>query len=322
MIRIPALVMWCGLAVAAEVGPSVAVGGYLVQPEGNLGGSDGAWAIHPTALLGVGYNSNIYGETSPTEDTFSKILVGVQLDWLDETGDSVSVDAEFRYDRYLANPERDFRSGRVVAKADRERDDYDAHVGFEAVQIDDPLIQTGETVRRRVYAGRTAAGLRTAQRRHYVEMLADRQQYLEDAGGFTAAERSYDALAVKLGSTLRTGTDGSWGLRLGGQVLAYESSNKLQDVTVAEGAISRHQPLSDRILAKIELGAQQRSYSDVFAPGFDDQKQVLPIGSLHVGWDWSDRNQLGLRAGLTPINSFSANTSICLLYTSDAADDL
>ena len=131
----------------AEETPTVNVGDFEIIPMGDLGNFS-SWDIHPKALVGTGYDSNIFGEENNTDsDLFLRGIAGITTRWNSQQTAEVTANAEYETKQFLDSKYdgADFNGGTLELHYENEGllNTISAHIGWQ--RADDPTISTGET---------------------------------------------------------------------------------------------------------------------------------------------------------------------------------
>ena len=175
----------------AEETPTVNVGDFEIIPMGDLGNFS-SWDIHPKALVGTGYDSNIFGEENNTDsDLFLRGIAGITTRWNSQQTAEVTANAEYETKQFIdsKNDGADFNGGTVEVLYENEGllNTITAHLGW--IRADDPTISTGETLATSTLtasAGYRHEGLNDT---YSLGGLALDTDYLEDGRNFDAEER-------------------------------------------------------------------------------------------------------------------------------------
>lgn len=289
-----------------------------VLPGGNLIYDEGRLELHPKALVGLGYDSNVdAAPTSPDDDAYARGLAGVQVYWLPTVADRLSLDAYADAKRYLDRDDRDFTGGRVRLGWIRESALGPlATVVADGMLVDDPLIETGRQVQRARYEGQAGWWARGNTNTIRLGIAVLGEDFLEDAGVFTEDERDY----------LRPQANAEWwygrpdgatklGLRFTVERSDYrESGSPYQDGTGMSllGLITHY--FAPTLQLTGHVGVEHRRYTDDFAedPAYDDQTITRPVGELLLRWDPEEysRVDLGIASIITP--TIDANAAYLL----------
>jgi len=307
-------IAWSTSAAMAEDTTPVRVKDLDVQPRANLTADDGTLTLHPKAMVGVGYNSNIFAEsTNEKNDIYAQGLVGLQADWRLNAHNNVALNGELEGLRYS---DSDYSAGNMVGglltgdyRWHEANNDVRLHVGY--ARFDDPLIQTGEQILRQNIDGLAVVTLQGATTKTVVDAGAVATDYLEDGSGFTSKSRDntiYHATG-RLGMT--TARDTYYYALLSIDHIDYWENTQYNDsngYTLGLGAQVR---LGERSTLSAEGGVTYRVYQNDFGgiTSYDDKKVYAPYVSVTARWPWESGSQVGLNIFSRIDESLTANAA-------------
>lgn len=293
--------------IAAE--KQVIVQGIAVTPAGNLGSADGRHTLRLKGLVGAGYDSNIYAtEEDVIDDYYGRVMAGFESVHRYNDRFSLGTDVLLDGKAYQDNSDRNLLGGQARVKGVYKGEAVSGNLAVDYLLMDDPLIQTGEKIKRSSYGANTVWMREMATGGIVVNADAHRMEYLEDQGGFVAEDNNYNSYIAGI-RYIHQQNDRSalWG-RVGFGADLYDNDNRFQDVTSVSAAVGADFALGDRSTAFFEAGVDSRTYSDEFAPSYDDDSVLAPLLSIGLVYPMSTQGDvLKLRAYTDARNSFSAN---------------
>lgn len=293
--------------IAAE--KMVVIQNIVVTPAGNLGSADGRHTLRLKGLVGAGYDSNIYAtEEDVIDDYYGHVMAGFES--VHRYNDSFSLGTDVLLDgkAYADNSDRNLLGGQARVKGAYKGEAVAGNLAIDYLLLDDPLIQTGERIKRSLYGANTVWVREMATGGIVVNADAHRTDYLEDQGGFVAEDNNYNSYVAGVRyihqHNERTAL---WG-RVGFGADLYDNDNRFQDVTSISAAVGGDFALGDRSTAFFEAGVDSRTYSDEFAPTYDDDSVIAPLLSIGLFYPMNTQGDvLKLRAFTDARNSFTAN---------------
>lgn len=301
-------------AADAEV-KDVQVKDITVEPRANLTVDDGTLRVHPKALLGGGFNSNVFAEDDSQENDgfYLRALAGLEADWRLNPHNKLNVDGHFEVLSYTDsdNEDGDLVGGKLDADwLWREaRNDARIHGGY--ARYDDPLIQTGEQILRQDIAGSALVTMQGATIKTIIDVGITALDYLEDGSGFTEDTRDNTVyrLVGRMGVT--TARDTYYYGLVGVDRIDYWDNLQYNDsngVTVGVGTQVR---LGERSVLTAEGGVTYRAYDDDFGgiSNYDDDQVLAPYLSVAARWPWESGSQVGLNVFSRIDESLTANAA-------------
>ena len=308
------LTIACGTsAFAADTSP-VQVKDIAVTPRANLTADDGTLTLHPKALLGAGYNSNIYAEEdNENDDSYLHYLAGLQADWRLSPHHSVALNGEFEGVNYSksSSENADLVGGLLGGDYRWREANNNAHIHAGYARFDDPLIESGEQILRQNIDGLAALTLQGAEVRTVVDFTATALDYLEDGTGFTAESRDNTVfrLTGRMGTT--TARETFYYALLSGDVTDYKENIQFNDSTGITAGLGAQVRLGERSTLSAEGGIAYRSYADNFGGlnANDDKNVYAPYISIAARWPWENGSQVGLNIFSRIDESITANAA-------------
>jgi hypothetical protein len=309
------------LAAIACVGPLIAadqapimVKDIAVQPMANLTARDGTVTVHPKALLGVGYNSNIFTETDDEEgDVFIRGLAGMVVDWRLNPHSSLAFNGELEALNYVDsdNDEGNLFGGLLTGDYRWREQNRDLRIHAGYARFDDPLIQTGEQILRQSYDGSATLALSGSEMRTVLELGAGAVDYLEDGIGFsdTSRDNTTYRLTGRVGRT--TARDTFYYVMLGVDRSDYWDNIQYNDSNGITAGLGAQVRLGERSTLTAEAGATYRVYEDNFGgiAAYDDEQVLAPYISVAARWPWESGSHVGLNLFSRIDESITANAA-------------
>lgn len=296
MRRLPCLVFALASVAAAveDRREPVRVAGFPLPPLAHLTWADDRLELHPKALLGAGWDSNVYGRSADERsDIHLRQLAGVETRWHAGRMHEVLVDLELDRRDYLGENDLDLTGGRAEAAWRREasRSTMGARVGY--ARDDTPLVESGELIARDEAVAALDGGWSAAAMRYAGSASVTRLDYRRDSRFFTADQRDAlrPAVTVRLGYVDARESELYGSLRL--DRIAYSTNERYQDsdgVRIVAGYRGR---LAVRSRFSIEAGLDHRRYrANAIA---DDSAVTRPGFEATVRWPWEEGSEVGLR---------------------------
>lgn len=302
---------------AAEGGAEpqpVQVKDFSVRPMANLAYSDDSLVLHPKVLVGVGYDSNVYTETTnENSGSFVEGMVGVVVDYRLNGHQSVVIDGEFETKNYLKkeNDDGDLLGGRAAFdyRWQEEQNNAGLHLGYD--RFDDPLIQTGEQILRQAIDGNVTAAFSTSVVRTVVKVGAVATDYLEDASFFTKDSRDNNDITATVRVGYSEARDTFYYALLGYERISYDEDIQFNSSNSATGGLGLQVRLGERSTLTAEGGVTYRVYDHNFAnnTAWDDEKVLAPYLNLAVRWPWEEGSHVGARLFSRLDESVTANAA-------------
>lgn len=295
-MRTLALAVLAACAGAAEDGRDpVRVAGFPLPPYANLTWLDDRLEVHPKALLGAAWQSNISGEAGSGEDDVAlRQLAGVEVRALLGRLHAFRLDGEFDRRDWLEQDEQDISGGRAAADWRRRGPRLDAGVRLAWGRDDRPLVESGEQVARDTAVATADVRWRSARVVYAAEAGVERSDYRSDSRYFTADQR--DALRPSLGveAAWERGREAALYGALRGDRIAYSSDERFQGSDGARLVLGARGLLGVRARWLAEAGGEARRYDA--AASASEATVVRPAGALGLDWPWEEGSRFGLRA--------------------------
>lgn len=288
----PLTAAWLGLSLtlgtlsSAEIlDEPVPVAGVPVRPMGRITLADSTLVLHPKASLGLGYDSNVYQSESANavDDTLVTGLAGLTMTAFLDPRTVLSVDLEMAARTHHQESERDMLGGILDIGWRRKMNTAELAAGADYRLIDDPLVETGRTVKRQEAGTEASYELRGRARVVRVDGALRYHDYLDDTLTFTREQRERIGIDVGLGYGHRLSAASELGLRLSGHRIDYfYGATPFQDGTGLDLVAYYERRISDRSRLQGELGVLARLFADNYAgdEAYDDQTVIAPALAL------------------------------------------
>ena len=309
-LALTALLTTCSAAAWARDGmQEVPVSDFAIPPAGDLRLIQDRLELHPLALLGVGWISDVDPVTSRGSDSYERGLVGLLARYLPNPDWNARFEGELERVRYNRFSDQDATIGRL-----RLGGDYTG-VGFSLkgtggwTSTQDALVISGEQVLRDTY------DLAVSGRRQVVadwwEEAALEWNYLNYRDS-TSLFNQDEADHTTWSGDLRVGSgeheDQYWFAgRL--EFVDYPSGPRFNDCRALIASAGRRWPLGPRTSLHAEGGVIGRFYADDFLKdsAFDDRTVIWPKVDAGAEWLWEESSRVGLRLFSTAGDGLSSN---------------
>jgi hypothetical protein len=309
-----------GAGFAEDEGGSdqIAVGGFAIEPMGHLTSPDGAVTVHPKALLGGGYNSNVYATEHHRHDAgFISGIAGVDVDWAITERDRLLGDAEYVGQAYYHNASRNLQGGAGTARYLHAAEDWDGHAQASYARTNDPFISTGEQIKHDDIGAEVGGDYRWSEENAALALTYASRNYLEDSLTFSKDDRDYRD----------TGANGRFGHELGDESevyikAAWDYRNYVKNTTPSGtrgfndsvgvlAMLGWKSKLWTRSAVLAELGAIYRTYRYDFArnAAYNDQNVLAPAANAAFLWNFEPGSYVAARLYSTIEDSVSANAA-------------
>ena len=309
----------CAASVAwsAQDADPVPVRDFNVVPFSNSV-TDGI-SIHPKALVGLGWNSNLNAAdrngSDAVKDYSKRVSAGANLAWTYAKSLSASLDAEYDANLYTSDNEGyNLKGGRALANVGYKGSSNEAGLNGGYERINDPLIQTGESLLRQTYsagANDTWTGSSILIGGNVNWGYTD---YLEDSAAGTHLDETRDITetkgALRVGYIL--GASATIYAKVTGIISDYKDNTLATSYNDSKGyghAIGVESKVGEKASVLAEIGADHRKY-DQQALAFSDDKTDAVTGVAAFIWPWETGSNLSLRGFRTVDNSLSSNAMV------------
>lgn len=309
------LIALAGTVAAADGSEdTVTIRDFTIVPMGNLSFHQDRVVVHPKAMVGAGYNSNVYAAPdNETADTYGEVVAGVETRYLIGDSQKLMLDLEGEGRGYHDETSRNLIGGRARGRYDIEDSQGMKYQVLGAyARYDDPLIETGQQIDRGASNLGGVAEWQGARNRLALRGEWQNENFFEAGTGFGEDERDSDTVRGTLTYGYGYAEDAEVFARLVVDALTYaEHGARFQDSTGTAGLLGWRGVIATRISAIVEGGIQHRSYDDDFNrdPAFDDETVLRPIGSASMRWNWEQGSHIGVRASSTVDKSISSNAA-------------
>ncbi|MBA3700829.1 MAG: outer membrane beta-barrel protein [Planctomycetes bacterium] len=288
-------------AAAADSVDPVLVKDLEVAPRANLTLDDDTLRVHPKAMLGVGFNSNIFAEVDGQEndDIYVRGLVGLVADWRLNPHQKLTINGELEVLNYLDsdNEEGNLVGGLLTGDLRLYQTGADVRLHGGYARFDDPLIQSGERILRQNIDGSATVLLQGTTVRTVLEVGASATDYLDDGIDFSEESRdntNYRAVG-RVGWT--SARDTFYYALLGVDFNDYWENIQYNDSLGLTAGVGAQVRLGVRSVLTAEGGVTYRMYDDNYAgvAAYDDEDVYAPYVSVAARWPWESGSQVGLK---------------------------
>lgn len=273
-----------------------------VTPRANLAFEDGTFSIHPKAMLGVGFNSNIFAEADGEEndDLYVRGLAGLEGDWRLGPHDNLAFNGELEALSYFDSDNEDGNLVGGLLTADyRWHDsgnDVQVHGGY--ARFDDPLVQTGEQILRQTIDGSAMVTLQGSTMRAVIDVGATAMDYLED--GIDFSKDSRDNTVYRIGGRVgwTSARDTFYYALLSYDFSDYWENIQYNDSNGITAGVGTQVRLGERSTLSAEGGVTYRMYEDDYSGNalYDDETILAPYISIAARWPWESGSAVGVKA--------------------------
>lgn len=304
----------CTSLVTAEE-TTVLVKDLEVAPRANLTLDDGTLSLHPKAMLGAGFNSNIFAEDDGAEndDMYVRGLVGVVADWRLDEHQMLTLNGELEALSYLDSDNEDGNlvGGRLAGdyRWNQPGSDVRVHAGY--ARFDDPLVQTGEQILRQNIDGSVQVALQGATVRTVIIAGAIATDYLDDGIDFTDESRDNSAYRATGRVGWTSARETFYYALIGVDFNDYWKNIQYNDSTGVTAGVGAQVRLGERSTLTAEGGVTYRMYDDNFGgiTAYDDEEVYAPYASVAARWPWESGSHAGLKVFSRLDESVTANAA-------------
>jgi hypothetical protein len=287
----------------------VPVHDFSVQPMGNLSTSDGSIDLHPKALVGLGYDSNVFATSSDqSSDVYYRGMVGLFARYLPNPDLTVTLDGEFERQIFRHDTSFNATIGHAVLDCVEIGPDHrwDAGAGF--VRLDDPVFDSGERAVHEEITVHDAFIQSDAIRHQSIELEYQRQDYLQGTPFFARQDMDRNLVTLTAHEGVLPLPDQEWYL---GAVLSYshydvDFFNSSSRVTSFAGI---NEAIGSRSHAALAAGVSWWHFSRCFAgdPSYGDREVVAPYLDASLYWSWADGSDIHVAAFSHLLESLTSN---------------
>jgi hypothetical protein len=294
---------------SSDPGMMVPVHGFTVQPLGNLSTSDGSIEAHPKALVGLGYDSNVFATSEDqSADVYYRGMVGIFSRYLPNPDLTVTFDGEFERQVFLHDTSFNATLGRAVLSCVETGPGHrwDAGAGF--ARLDDPVFDNGERAVHEEITVHDEYSENDAVRHQSVEAEFQRQDFLQGTIEFARQDMDRNLVTLTAHEGLLPLPDQEW---YWGAILAYshydvDFFNSSSRVT---SFIGLNEGIGSRSHAAIAIGASWWHFSRCFLgdTSYDDKEVVAPYVDSSLSWSWVDGSDVHISAFSHLLESLISN---------------
>lgn len=306
----------CSASIAtAEDAEPVMVKDISVTPRANLVFADDTLSLHPKALLGLGYNSNIFSEADGDEndDVYVHGLVGLQGDWRLGPHENLGFNGELEVLSYADsdNDDGNLVGGLLTADYGWHDSGNDVLVHGGYARFDDPLIQSGEQILRQTIDGNVMVALQGASLRAVIDGGATAMDYLEDGIDFTEDSRDNTVYRLSGRVGLTTARETFYYALLSYDFSDYWDNIQYNDSSGITAGLGAQVRLGERSRLSAEGGVTYRMYQDDFGgqSAYDDETVIAPYLNIAAVWPWESGSQARVQAFSRMDESITSNAA-------------
>ncbi|MBA2482608.1 MAG: outer membrane beta-barrel protein [Planctomycetes bacterium] len=288
---------------------TVSVGGFAIEPMGNMTSPDSAVTIHPKALVGVAYNTNVYATENNTEsDVFYSAIAGIDIGWRATEEDKFLLSGEYVGQAYQEQQGRNLQGGRGIFRYGHKALVWDANALASFARTNDPFISTGEQIKHddldgAINASRTGNFIRVGAGGTY-----SRRDYLEGSAQFGENDRDYTIVGGNMRAGYLYAEDSEAYVRGFVDRRNYDE-DVFNDSTGYGGLVGVMAKIATRSQLIAEIGATYRAYKDDFRgiASYDDKNLIAPVGNLIYRWRPEIGSHVGARIYSSLEDSITSN---------------
>lgn len=301
--------------MAAEEGAAVLVKDLEVAPRANLTLDDGTLRLNPKAMLGAGFNSNIFAEEDGEEndDGYVRGLVGLLANWRIDEHRSLKLNGELEALGYLDsdNDDGNLVGGLLTGDFRWYQPGTDVRVHGGYARFDDPLIQTGEQILRQNIDASVQVALQGATVRTVINAGVMATDYLDDAIDFTEESRDNTVYDVTGRMGWTSARETFYYALLGIDFNDYWENTQYNDSVGVTAGLGAQVRLGERSVLTAEGGVTYRMYDDNYAgvSAYDDEEVYAPYASVAARWPWESGSFAGLKLFSRLDDSVTANAA-------------
>lgn len=312
-----------GAVYAADgTAETVSVKDFALIPLSSLGFAERTVEVHPKALVGTGYDDNLYLNAPENDQTgawYVRGVAGVDLRWLPNETDRVVFDGEVERSLYRDNPERDFTG---VGSSVRGNHDgpllaLAGEAGYQRTQ--DPLVETRQIVPRDLWNIIVDGDYKGLLDTWTVGLRHEGVRYREDFSGYSADEASYGTIGAFARYGYQLAEEDELYARCDVDRIVYREDGAFNDSIGVRGVVGVQRGVGARTEALLEAGLAWRHYDDYFhAPDpidptvtlYGDSRQAWgPSGKALLRYSWEELSAISLSASSEITDSLTANTA-------------
>jgi hypothetical protein len=269
----------------------VPIHGFLVQPIGNFSLDDGQIVLHPKALTGIGYDSNVYATRSdPSADYYWHGMIGIFSRYSANRELSMSFDGEYERQLFRTDTDRDATIGHAVFTLTGSGPGYGWGAEIGIIRLDDPLFDSGDRALHEVATIHLGLNQDDVIRHQDFSIEYQRQEYLQDTPFFNRHDIDSNSATAVIHEGILPLPDNEWYFG------AFTGFNRYDDRHYnsslrATSFIGWEQEIGGRSRADISIGASWWKFEDNFShdPSFDDREVYSPYVDASVHWSWAER---------------------------------
>jgi hypothetical protein len=281
-----------GSAAEGPERPSVEVGGFALRPMANLTYRDDTVEMHPKALVGLGYNSNVRAQENGDGDVFYRVVAGVESRWYLTPSSALVADGEIEQLDYVDENEFDLVGGRGSLEHVWQGERWQTNLTGRFARTQEPLVQTGEQIDHDDIEGLAEVAY-TSLRSHIVAgVSAQREDFLDDSRLFDDRERDSNRYGVGVRFGRITARDSELFARTRVMATVYDQSTVYRDNRGVVALVGYSGRAGTRSTFLAEGGIEYRRYDAGFGADEGGRTAVRPAGTLRLLWPWETGSQI------------------------------
>lgn len=310
-------------ALAADGEPEVVtVKDFLLTPMANLGAADGTWELHPKALVGGGYDDNLYlndADNGQEGGWYARGVAGVDLRWLPNDTDRVVLDGEVERSIYRDHPDRDFTGVNGLLSGRREGALFalSGKAGYRRTQ--DPLVQTRTIVPRDLWNLLGQGDYKGLIDTWSLGVRHDGVRYREGFSTYGADEASYARTGIFARYGYQFAEEDELYVRVGTDANRYREDGAFNDSVGIDGVVGVRRGLAAKTDALLEAGVAWRRYEDYFHQpdpidptimrSGDSRIALGPLVQAELRYSWEELSAVALRGFSEIADSLTTNAA-------------
>jgi hypothetical protein len=275
----------------------VQVKGFSLVP---MAYHEGLVQLHPKLMVGAGYDSNVYADSSNrTSDEYLNTVAGVQGQVEFSENQRAYTDTEIEARDYRKEHNRAALVGRAYGQFEQDvSNGSQLQASGSYVRSDDPDLETGYEVDH----GETQAGAQYAYDGLASRVLLrgdyENARFYTGDAFFTPHSRDYDIYRVTSVYGYRKGEASEFILRIAADSFHYLNEDQFEGSDGISALAGWRGALLPKVTSTLGAGIEARRFDNDFDqdPAYHDRQVARPIGVASVRWDLEESSFITLRA--------------------------